>query len=169
MIMQRIQPLANDHPEDTASCKLSSRGSGLLQIIIQRTWPHANNHPATWKWSSRGFGLLQMIIQRIRPLANDHLEGLASYKWSSVTVTLVCAVKRTFFFVKRTDRFFNGIFSKSFKAAASSWVSRQVDVVIRRGLICLTCHTFCSEGKNEHSLNQYIPVAVDGKEKRIWP
>ena len=56
-------------------------------------------------------------------------------------------------------------FSKSFKAAASSWVSRQVDVAIRRGLICLTCHTFCSEGKNKHSLNQYIPVAVDGKKK----
>ena len=31
-----------------------------------------------------------MIIQRIWPLANDRLEGLASYKWSSVTpVTLI--------------------------------------------------------------------------------
>ena len=32
-----------------------------------------------------GSGLLQMIIWRIRPLANDHPEGLAPYKRSSVT------------------------------------------------------------------------------------
>ena len=69
MVIWRIRPLAKDHPEDLAS----------------------------WKWLSGGSGLLQMIIQRIPSLANDHLEGLASYKWSYVIVTLVCAVKRTFF------------------------------------------------------------------------
>ena len=52
MIIQRVRPLANDHPEDLASCR----------------------------WSSRGAGLLQMIIQMIRPLANDHPEGPASCK-----------------------------------------------------------------------------------------
>ena len=161
MIIWRIQYLANDHLEDPASCKWSSGGSGHLQIII---------------WWDRP---LAMIIQRIWPLAHDHPEDLASCKWSSGGTGLLQMIirhryfglcrKKNFFFVRRTDRFFNGIFSKSFKAAASSWVSRQVDSVIKRGLICLTCHTFCSEGKNKHSLNQYIPVAVDGKEKRIWP
>ena len=34
-------------------------------------------------WSSRGTGLLQMIIWRDRPLANDHPEGPAYCKWSS--------------------------------------------------------------------------------------
>ena len=62
MIIRRIRPLANDHPEDPALCK----------------------------WSSGGYSHLQMIIWRDRPLANDHPEDLASYKWSSVTpVTLI--------------------------------------------------------------------------------
>ena len=34
IIIQRIRPLANDHPEDKASCKWSSAGTGLLQMII---------------------------------------------------------------------------------------------------------------------------------------
>ena len=55
MIIRGIRPLANNHPEDQASCKWSSGGSGHLQMIIQGIWP----------------------------LSNDHLEGLASYKWSS--------------------------------------------------------------------------------------
>ena len=86
MIIWRIQSLSNDHPEDPASCKWSSGGSGLLQMIIRRTQPLANDHledPTTCKWSSGGSGLLQMIIQRIRPLANDHREDPASCKWSS--------------------------------------------------------------------------------------
>ena len=65
MIIQRIRPLANDHPEDLATCKWSLRGSGLLQMIIQRIWPLANDHlkdPAFCKWSSGGAGLLQMIV-----------------------------------------------------------------------------------------------------------
>ena len=80
-----------------------------------------------------------------------------------------CNLKRTFFLLNARTGSLMAFFYKIFKAAASSWVSRQVDVAIRRGLICLTCHTFCSEGKNKHSLNQYIPVAMDCKEKRIWP
>ena len=92
-IIQRIWPLTNDHLEDPASCKWSSKGSSLLQIIIR---PLTNDHPedpasckwSTWgsgscKWSSRGSSLLQMIIRRIWPLANDHTEDLASCKWSS--------------------------------------------------------------------------------------
>ena len=95
MIIWRDRPLANDHPEDPASCKWSSRGSGLLQMIIRMIRPLANDHPediATCKWPSQGTGHLQMIIQRIWPLANDHLEDLASCKWSSGgTGLLQCA------------------------------------------------------------------------------
>ena len=86
MIIWRIPPLANDHPEDPASFIWSSERSGLLKMIIWRIPPLANNHPedpATCKWSSEGSSLLQMIIQRIRPLANDHLEDSATCKWSS--------------------------------------------------------------------------------------
>ena len=51
---------------------------------------HNSEELASCKWSSGRAGLLQMIIQRGRPLANDHPERPASYKWSSVTpVTLV--------------------------------------------------------------------------------
>ena len=73
MIIQTIRPLANYHPDDSASCKCPSGGSGLLQMIIWRMRPLANDHPydpAT--------------------LTNDHLEGPASYK--SITrhpVTLI--------------------------------------------------------------------------------
>ena len=45
-----------------------SWGSGLLQMIIRRIWPLANDHlekTASCKWSSGGSGHLQMIIQRI--------------------------------------------------------------------------------------------------------
>ena len=46
---------------EPASCKLSSEGTGLLQM-------------------SGETGLLQMIIRRDWPLANDHPEGPASSK-----------------------------------------------------------------------------------------
>ena len=65
----------NDHPEDPASCKWLSRGSGHLQMIIWRDRPLANDHPedpAFCKWSSGGSGLLQMVIWRDWPLTNDH-------------------------------------------------------------------------------------------------
>ena len=69
MIIWRIQPLANDHPEDPATCKWSFGGTGHLQMIIQRIRPLANDHPedlASCKWSSGGTGLLQMIIRHPR-------------------------------------------------------------------------------------------------------
>ena len=51
---------------------------------------HNPEDPAFCKLSSGGTGHLQMISQMILPLANDHLEGWAPCKWSSVTlVTLV--------------------------------------------------------------------------------
>ena len=78
MIIHRIRPLANDHLEGLPSYKLSSRGSGLLQLII---WPLATDpleHPASCKCSSRGSSLLQMTIQGIRHLSNYHPEDLAS-------------------------------------------------------------------------------------------
>ena len=65
MIIWRIRPLANDHPEDSATCKWSSGGTGHLQMIIQRMWPLANDHPedpVSCKWSSGGTGPLQMNI-----------------------------------------------------------------------------------------------------------
>ena len=61
------RPLANDHLEGPASCKWSSEGTRLLQMIIQRDRPLANDHPegpAICKWSSGGAGLLQMIVWR---------------------------------------------------------------------------------------------------------
>ena len=39
------RPLANDHSEGPASCKVSSSGTGLFQMIIQRDWPFPNDHP----------------------------------------------------------------------------------------------------------------------------
>ena len=48
----------------------------VLQMIIKKK-------QASCKWSSRKTCLLQMIIWRIRPLANDHLKGPSSCKWSS--------------------------------------------------------------------------------------
>ena len=83
--IQGIRLLANDHPEDLASCKWSSGGPSHLQMIIWRIRQLANDHledPASCKWSSRGSGLLQMIIGRIRPLANDHPADPATCKWS---------------------------------------------------------------------------------------
>ena len=50
------------HLEWPASCHYSSRGAGLLQIMIQRGRPLANDHPEE------------------KPLANNHLEGPASCK-----------------------------------------------------------------------------------------
>ena len=40
---------------------------------------HFNSHFMPFKWLSKwGAGLLQMMIRRDRPLANDHLEGSSS-------------------------------------------------------------------------------------------
>ena len=86
MIIQRIRPLANDHPEDPASCKWSSWGSGPFQMIIQRIWPLANDHPenlASFKWSFRGSGLLQIIIRH--PPHPNHL----SQDLNSISCTLL--------------------------------------------------------------------------------
>ena len=87
VVVRSSRPLANYHPEGPASCKLSSRGAGLLQIIIRRGRPLANE-------SSWGAGLVQMIIQRGRPLANDHPEGPASCKWSSGPTSLLQMIIR---------------------------------------------------------------------------
>ena len=51
------------------SCKWSYGVIGLLQMIIQRDWPLANNQPegpASYKWSSWGTGLLQIIFRNPR-------------------------------------------------------------------------------------------------------
>ena len=40
-----IVAVANDHLEDLASCKRSSKESRLLQLIIRRIRPPANDHP----------------------------------------------------------------------------------------------------------------------------
>ena len=70
------RPLANDDPEGQASCRWSSGGAGLLQMMIRRDRPLADGHPegplanddteglASCRWSSGGTGLLQMIIRR---------------------------------------------------------------------------------------------------------
>ena len=51
--------------EELAFCKWSSRGAGPLQMIIQRDWALANDHPegaTSCESSSRVARLLQMII-----------------------------------------------------------------------------------------------------------
>ena len=55
VIVPVIVVVANDHPEDLTSCKWSSGESNILQIIIQRIWPLANDICRDW------------------PLTNDHL------------------------------------------------------------------------------------------------
>ena len=98
LLLQRIQPLANDHPKDPASSRWLSEGAGLLQMIIRRDHTLANNdpdRPASCKWSSRGASLMQMLIRRGWPLANAHPEALASCKWSSGgTVHLQMIIQR---------------------------------------------------------------------------
>ena len=42
MIFQRTRPLATDYPEDPASCKWSSGGTGLLQMIIRHPCHHCH-------------------------------------------------------------------------------------------------------------------------------
>ena len=94
---KRIRPLATDHLKDLASLKLSSGGSAsckwsfgknsLLQMIMWRDRPLANDNPedpSSCNWSSRGSGLLRLIIWRIRPLAKDHNANPASCNRSSV-------------------------------------------------------------------------------------
>ena len=86
MIILMDRPLANDHPDGLASCKWSSRWTGLLKMIILINRPLANDHPdgpASCKWSYWSTGLLQMIIMIELSLANDHLDGSASFKWLS--------------------------------------------------------------------------------------
>ena len=89
-IIRRCRPVAIDHQKGPASCKWSSRSTGLLQMIIQRgpkkiqaVLFHIHN------WSSKSTCLLQMIIWNNRPLANDHPEGPSSYKSSSGWIGLL--------------------------------------------------------------------------------
>ena len=73
-----------------ASCKWSSEGTSLLQMIIWSGRPLANDHPkgpASYECSSGRASLLQMIesplqiiIQRGRPLVNDLSDGPTSCK-----------------------------------------------------------------------------------------
>jgi len=41
---EKNRPLANDHQERPAFCKLSSRKTGLLQMIIKKNRPLVNDH-----------------------------------------------------------------------------------------------------------------------------
>ena len=45
MVIQRGRPVANDDLEGPASCKWSSRGAGLLQMMIWRDRSLANDYP----------------------------------------------------------------------------------------------------------------------------
>ena len=68
---------------------------------------HRHHSWCCWFWSG-GAGLLQMIIRRGRPLANDHPEGPAYCKWSSVTpVTLVNSARNQ---IQSRGPFYNNLF-----------------------------------------------------------
>ena len=87
MIIWIDRPLANDHLDWPASCKWSSRWTGLLQMIIQIDRPLANDHsdgPASLKWSFGWTSLLQMIVWMERPLANGQKSKKRSalFTWS---------------------------------------------------------------------------------------
>ena len=112
MIIKRIWPLENDHPDDPATCNWSSRGSGLLQMIIRRIWPLANDHPedlASYKWSYGGTGLLQMIIrhprhpnhlsQDLNSISRTFLEQFALVSIISFNCRLDLSIKQSFCFL----------------------------------------------------------------------
>ena len=71
MIIRMDQPLAKDHLEGPASCKLSPGGAGLSQKITRMDRPLANyclEGPASCKWSSgstRFFSIFLFILQQI--------------------------------------------------------------------------------------------------------
>ena len=44
MIILMDRPLANDHPDGPASCKLSSGETSLLQMVIRMDEPLANDN-----------------------------------------------------------------------------------------------------------------------------
>ena len=76
-----------------AFCKWSSGGSSLLQMIIWRGWPLANDHPeglASCKWLYGGGGLLKMIIWRGRPLANDICHPCYPSQLNFLSMLLYC-------------------------------------------------------------------------------
>jgi len=100
-LCSKLRKGSKDHPKGPASCKWSSEGTGLLQMIIRRDRPLANDHPeglTICKWSSGCAGLLQMIIRRDRlccslrfPLSNiseqkkdqNSNKRFAVFNWSS--------------------------------------------------------------------------------------
>ena len=105
MIIWRIPSLANDHPEDPASCNCLSGGSSHLQMIIRRNWPFANHHPedlATCKWSSGGTGLLQMIIRHPNHFSQDLNLILRTFKNKLLVFSLntIRWMSDKFFFAK---------------------------------------------------------------------
>ena len=93
------RPFANDHPDGPASCKWSSRWTGLLKMIIQMNWPltndHldgpplANDHPNGPTSKNKQPAInnnklqMQILIWIDWPIANDHPDEPASCAWSS--------------------------------------------------------------------------------------
>ena len=63
----------------------------LLHLLLLSRHPcHPADPPSTRLLLSEGTGLLQIIIQRRWPLANDHQEGPATCKWSSGRFPVSC-------------------------------------------------------------------------------
>ena len=71
-------PFCGCQNEGPASCKWWSGGTSLLQMVIWRGRPLANDDPeglASCRWSSGGAGPLQMMIRTDRPLEKGHPKG----------------------------------------------------------------------------------------------
>ena len=92
LFLLSLHPWSPCHPGDTAVTPVVVIGDGLLQLIIWRNWPLANDHLeglASCKRSSGGTNHLQTINLRGWPLANDQPEEPASCKWSSGGTSLL--------------------------------------------------------------------------------
>ena len=79
-LFSNLRKGSKDHLKRPASCKWSSEGTGLLQMIIWRGWPFANDHPdvpAFCKWSFGGtvfvavFAFLHLIYQNRTNIRNQ--------------------------------------------------------------------------------------------------
>ena len=149
MIIWIDQPFANDHQKGTTSCKLSSRRTGLLWMMIRIDRPLANDHldrPAACKWSSETSHLLQMIFWMDRPLANDHPDGPPSCKWSSFSVFVVLLLCKNIFLLQ---------IRSSFSSAVNLFPWKK-DYFLSPNKFLIFLSQFCSPSKKIHLYNNII-------------
>ena len=60
VVKMRGRPLASDDPKGPASCKWSSGGASLLQMMFRRDWPLTNSHPEGSSSKRRNWGFQEL-------------------------------------------------------------------------------------------------------------